>query len=106
MICPDCLEDYEFIDFDIDSETMEHQGVFRCACYESNIFSEATTREMISDEDLKERLRISRLLYIRKSLTEKKKLTTSGPARAISLKMKHLQLYIQHFSEQSIRQLK
>lgn len=105
MICPDCLEPFEFVDFSVSPETLEHRGVFKCRCSDSLVFPESVTREMLSGEDFEERLKISRLLHLRKALTADKNLP-EVKVGAIKLETRHLERYIKHFSEQSIRHLK
>ncbi|MFO8058659.1 MAG: hypothetical protein R6V10_15340, partial [bacterium] len=31
-VCPDCLEDFQFVRFEVDPVTLEHRGIFSCAC--------------------------------------------------------------------------
>jgi len=106
MICPDCLEEYTFIKFEVDPETLEHRGQFTCDCMEAIVFPEFITREIISDDDLKDQLRHSRLHYLACSVAENEIRTVSVSRGVINLETRHLQRYLQTFSEQSLRQLK
>ncbi|HUT52036.1 MAG TPA: hypothetical protein VM658_01460 [bacterium] len=105
MICPDCLEAYEFVEFNVNPETLEHRGVFKCSCCDSLIFPEALTREMLWEDDIEDRLRISRLFHMRRALGKdvKPPMVKIG---TIKLETRHLERYIRHFSEQSLRHLK
>lgn len=105
MICPDCLEDYRFIRFDVDPETLEHRGEFSCACMDSILFPEFITREMIEDEDLQEQLRISRLHHLACSLKAPAKTVTSRPG-VLAVGTRHLERYLETFSEHTLRTLK
>jgi hypothetical protein len=104
MICPDCLEAYEFVEFSVNPETLEHRGVFKCGCRDQLIFPEAMTREMLT-EDTEERLRMSRLLHLRRALSAGAK-PAAIKMGTIKLETRHLERYIKHFSEQSLRHLK
>ena len=105
MICPDCLEDYTFIRFDVDPETLEHRGQFSCACMDSIIFPEFITREMIDDEDLQDQLRRSRLHHLACSLHGEGRPLPRRPG-IIPVGTRHLERYLETFSEQTLRQLK
>ena len=105
MICPECLEAYEFVDFNVNPENLEHRGVFKCLCAETLVFPETMTREMLSEEDFEERLKISRLLHLRQALAQDEKLPLCQPG-AIQVETRSLMRYIEHFSEQSLRNLK
>lgn len=106
MICPNCLEPYEFVEFDVDPDTLEHRGVFCCECFERLLFPESLTREMLSDDDLVEQLRISRLFQLRMSLNEFKKHESHALDSPTELKNMHLQRYIEHLSDPTLRQFK
>ena len=105
MICPDCLEDYTFIRFDVDPETLEHRGEFSCACMNSIYFPESITREMIDDEDLQDQLRISRLHHLSCSLQGGGRPAPRRPG-ILAVGTRHLQRYLETVSEQTLRQLK
>jgi len=106
MICPDCLEEYQFVEFDVDSATLEHRGVFKCSCPEPLMFPEFMTRHMVADEDLKEQLRRSRLFHLQCSV----KAEESSGARlwrgVMQLHARSLVRYLEDFSEKSARLLK
>jgi hypothetical protein len=106
MICPVCLNEYTLLDFDVEPDTLEHRGLFSCECSDPILFPETVTREMMTDEDLRERLRLSRLLYLRHSLDlHQPSLQPSAP-RSLRLNTNHLQRYLEDVSQISLRQLK
>jgi hypothetical protein len=76
MICPLCLEEYELLAFDVDPDTLEHRGLFKCACEEPAFFPEFMTRDMLLDEEDRERLRLSRLFHLSRRAGQK----ALGPA--------------------------
>lgn len=106
MICPDCLEEYTFIRFDVDPETLEHRGEFSCACLDSILFPEFITREMVEDEDLQERLRLSRLHHLSCSVEGNRRRPVLPRPGALAVNTRHLERYLKTFSEQTLRMLK
>jgi len=106
MICPDCLEGYEFIRFDVDAATLEHRGVFRCACSEALVFPEFITKELIDDEDIREQLRISRRFHLQRSLAASVEPPARRAVKGMSLHHQSLTRYLEDFSEKSVRLLK
>lgn len=106
MICPDCLEDYEFVEFDVDQATLEHRGVFKCGCEEPLMFPEFMTRQMIVDEDLKEQLRRSRLFHLQRSVKSEEPSGVKLWKGVIRIHARHLVRYLEDFSEKSVRILK
>lgn len=105
MICPDCLEEYHFIRFNVDPDTMEHRGEFSCECMDSIVFPEFVVREILDDEDLQDQLRLSRLFHFRRSVAEEPPAQPARPG-VLRVNTRHLERYLQTFSEQSLRQLK
>jgi hypothetical protein len=106
MICPVCLDEYVLLDFDVDHETLEHRGLFKCGCDESVLFPEYLTRTMIADEDSQDRLRLSRLFHLSQSVGQLKAAVPTFSPFMLRLKTQHLHRYLQDVSEQSLRQLK
>lgn len=107
MLCPDCLEDYEFVKFDVDNVTLEHRGIFRCRCAQEVTFPEFLSRTIISDKNIVAQLRISRLMHLSRSFKEKDKKTESVLAPGtIRLHTRHLERYLEHISNRSLRLLK
>lgn len=106
MICPKCLEDYQFIKFEVDAETLEHRGVFHCDCEKEFIFPEFLTREIIGDQDLQEQMKNSRLLHLRTSVGYSRTTAARVARQMVKAHTWRLERYIKVFSEQSIRLLK
>ena len=105
MICPDCLEDYIFIRFDVDPETLEHRGEFACACMDAILFPEFITRDMIDDDDLQDQLRRSRLHHLACTLQGQSRPAPRRPG-VLAVGNRHLERYLETFSEQTLRLLK
>ncbi len=106
MICPDCLEEYEFYAFEVDPETLEHRALFECECEDLHLFPEYLARRMITDEDVKAQLRTSRMLYLGLSVSENRSLRAPMEVKMASVNNRSLMRYIEDFSQQSIRNLK
>jgi hypothetical protein len=106
MICPDCLEEYEFLGFEVDAETLEHYGLFRCSCSGTILFPEFLTREILEDNDLLDQIKISRRMHLTQSFGGKDTITVKEIFNVIKLESRHLERYIQDFSRESIRLLK
>ena len=106
MICPDCLEEYVFYGFEVDRETLEHRVLFECQCDEMHLFPELLARRMITDEDVKEQLRISRMLYLGLAVSENRSLRAPLEVKMASVNNRSLMRYIEDFSQQSLRNLK
>ena len=105
MICPQCLEDYQFVGFDVDPQTLEHRGIFKCECLEVIVFPEALTRDIIVDEDLKKRIQISRLFHLRASIGQEEQ-KTAPAVSGLKLHNQHLTRYLEHISQQTFRSFK
>jgi hypothetical protein len=105
-VCPDCLEDFEFVRFEIDPETLEHRGIFRCHCEDETIFPEELALEILDDEDLRYQMRISRMLCVKNALIRHQRRQTRVITPAVELHTRRLQTYLQDFSEKSARQFK
>jgi len=107
LICPRCLDDYQFVDFDVDPRTLEHRGIFKCSCSQRVLFPERYVRVLVDDEDVLERLRISRLMALERSRQEPR---TPSPGEAdlemFSASNKKLMRYLRDFSDRSVRLLK
>jgi len=105
LICPVWLDEYELLEFDVNPITLEHRGIFRCGCGDMYLFPEELTLEMIEDADIRDRLRISRMLHIGKSLAEMKARSFTTTKTAAKAETRSLIRYIEDVSAQSIRSL-
>jgi len=106
MICPDCLESYEFERFDVDEATLEHRGVFTCQCEEPLLLPEFLTRAFLEDNGMSDRLTQSRMLHLRiRRGTESARKAVPVEAKALKVNNIHLERYIRVFSEQSLKHL-
>ncbi len=105
-VCPDCLEDFEFVRFEIDPDTLEHRGIFRCACEDETVFPENLARQILHDEDLECQLRLSRMLCVKNALIRHQDRVAREITPAVELHTRRLQSYLRNFSERSTRQFK
>ncbi len=105
-ICPDCLDEYEFSHFEVDADTLEHYGMFKCSCDVPILFPEILTREILGNDDLLDQIRISRLMHLNRSFSGGGPITVKEINDVFMVESRHLKRYIQDFSEQSVRLFK
>ena len=105
MICPDCLEEYKFLRFDVDVQSLEHRGVFTCGCETELIFPEFITMEILDDRDLEDQVKYGRMYHLSRALHGKLE-GKSTPSEMISVHNRHLEKYLQYFSEKQIQLFK
>ncbi len=106
MICPYCLEEYEFMGFEVDPRSLEHRGIFKCECKGEIVFPESLTLEMMEDNDLLERLHISRRFHMGLRLAGKRQERSVPKSEMISVHTRNLEKYLRHFSEKQMRLFK
>lgn len=105
-VCPDCLEDFEFVRFEIDPVTLEHRGIFKCACEDETVFPEGLAREILEDEDLQDQLRTSRMLCVKNALIHHQGRQAREIPVGMEVHTRRLQSYLRDFSQKSARQFK
>ncbi len=102
MICPNCLEDYQFIRFELHPECAEPRAIFRCDCERPAIFPvrDCLNLEMLNDE-LREQLRVFKLLSFRQAL-DRERQPYPISSQSMPIRVRHLERYLSEISLKSI----
>ena len=98
MICPNCLEDYRFVKFELHPECSEPRAIFTCLCERPAIFPvrACLNLEMLQPEHL-EQLRVFKLLSFRQALDRQRQFCPVS-SKAMPIKVRHLERYLSEIS--------
>ena len=102
MICPNCLEDYQFTRFELHPECAEPRAIFSCSCSRPAIFPvrDCLNLEMLNDE-LLEQLRVFKLLSFRQAL-DRERQPYPITSQAMPIRVRHLERYLSEISLKSL----
>ena len=98
MVCPNCLEQYNFIKFELHPECVEPRAIFSCCCDRPAIFParDCLNLDLLNDE-LKEQLRVFKLLALRQALDRQRK-PCPFSSHAVPMRVRHLERYLSEIS--------
>lgn len=105
MICPNCLEDYVFVRFELHPECPEPRAIFTCLCDRPAIFPVHDCLHLdLLNPELLEQLRVFKLLSFRRAL-DRERQPYPISSQAMPVRVRHLERYLSEISLKSIEPL-
>jgi len=98
LICPNCLEEYKFIKFELHPESPEPRAIFSCECDRPTILRvrDSLNLEMLQEEQ-KDQLRIFKLMALRSALDRERR-PLPLPSQALPVRVRNLERYLSEIS--------